>query len=160
MRDLGDRVRELVSRERFTDAQVRRLGPGAVPHLIEVFQTASGDLANRQRRKSLHALGVLGTDQAVDFLIATAENDAVEGWLQRAAVRSLGPARQPRAIAYLTSLLEKPDLGNRDNAVMALGHSDDPQATRALQQAAASDPDERLRRRARRSLSRTELDRG
>ena len=160
MRDLGDRVRELVSRERFADAQVRRLGQGAVPHLIEVFRTASGDLANRQRRKALHALGVLGTDQAVDFLIATAENDAIEGWLQRAAVRSLGPARQPRAVAYLTSLLEQPDLSRRDSAVMALGHSDDPQATRALERAVASEPDERIRQRARRSLSETERDRG
>jgi HEAT repeat protein len=160
VRDLGDWVRELVSRERVADTQVRRLGPGAVPHLIEVFQTASGDFADRQRRKALHALGVLGTDEAVDFLIATAENEAVEGWLQRAAVRSLGPARQPRAIAYLTSLLEKPDLGNRDNAIMALGHSDDPQATRALERAVASEPDERIRRRARRSLSETERDEG
>ena len=160
MRDLGGRVRELVGRERISDAQVRRLGPEAVPHLIEVFQRASGDLADRQRRKALHALGVLGTDEAVDFLIATAENDTVEGWLRRAAVRSLGSARQPGAVAYLTSLLEKPDLGDRDNAIMALGHSDDPQATRALQQAVASDPDERLRQRARRSLSETERDRG
>jgi HEAT repeat protein len=160
VRDPGERVRELVGRERLSDAQVRRLGPGAVPRLIEVFQTASGDLADRQRRKALHALGVLGTDEAVDFLIATAENDEVVGWLQRAAVRSLGLARQPRALTYLTSLLEKPDLGDRDNAIMALGHSDDPQATRALQQAVAAEPDERLRQRARRSLSQAERDRG
>ena len=105
MRDLGERVSELVSRERFSDAQVRRLGPRAVPHLIEVFQTASGDLANRQRRKALHALGVLGTEEAVDFLIATAENDAVEGWLQSAAVRSLGPARaaQGRGVSHVVA---------------------------------------------------------
>ena len=160
MRNLKERTRELVTRERFADAQVRRLGPGAVPHLIEIFQTASGDLGNRQRRRALHALGVLSTDEAVDFLIATAENDDVEGWLQRAAVRSLGPARQPRAVAYLTSLLEQPDLSRRDSAVMALGHSDDPQATRALERAAASEPDERIRRRARRSLSETERDEG
>ncbi len=160
MRDLRERASELVSRERFSDAEVRRLGPRAVPHLIEIFQTASGDLGNRQRRRALHALGVLGTEEAVDFLISTAENDAVEGWLQRAAVRSLGPAEQPRAVEYLTSLLEDPDLSNRDNAAMALGHSDDPRAVRALEKTAASDPDDRIRQRVRRSLSETERDEG
>lgn len=160
MRDLRERAVELVSRERFSDAQVRRLGPRAVPYLIEIFQTASGDLGNRQRRRALHALGVLGTEEAVDFLISTAESDAVEGWLQRAAVRSLGPAEQPRAVEYLTSLLEDQDLGNRDNAAMALGHSENPQAIRALEATAASDPDERIRRRVRRSLSQTERDGG
>lgn len=160
MRNLRERVRELVTRERVADAEVRRLGARAVPHLIEVFQTASGELGNRQRRLALYALGVLGTDEAVDFLIATAEDDAVEGWLQRAAVRSLGPAEQPRAVAYLTSLLERADLSNRQSAAMALEHSGDPRAIRALEEAAASDPDERIRQRVRKSLAETERDRG
>ena len=158
MRNLRERARELVSRERFSDAEARRLGPGAVPHLVEIFETASGDLANRQRRRTLHALGVLGTEEAVDFLISTAENDAVEGWLRQAAVRSLGPAEQPGAVEYLTSLLDDPDLVNRDNAAMALGRSGDPRAVRALERAADSDPDERIRQRVRRSLA--ERDRG
>jgi HEAT repeat protein len=160
VRDLRKRANKLVSRERFSDAEVRRLGPEGVPHLIDIFQTASGDLANRQRRKALHALGVLGTEEAVEFLISTAENDEVEGWLRRAAVRSLGPAEQPKAVEYLTSLLQALDLGSRDDATMALGHSEDPRAIRALRETAASDPDERIRQRARRNLPETERDEG
>ncbi len=148
MTNLQQEVEDLILREHFSDHDVVRLGPSAVPILITAFETASGSLRDRRRRRSLGALGILGTEQAVDFLIATSEDAAVEGWLRRAAVRSLGPARQPRAVAHLESLLEHPEIGVRNSAVMALGRSSDPAARRALERVRKTDADARIRRRS------------
>jgi HEAT repeat protein len=156
MNDLQQRVADLVVQEHFADDDVRQLGPEAVPMLIATFQEAAGALRDRKCSIALHALGILATDAAVQFLIATAENPEVEGWLRRAAVRSLGHAAHAQTLEYLASLLEHPNFSMRDNAVMALRHAATPRALQLLAHVHTADPDERIRRRAAQALGHTQ----
>jgi HEAT repeat protein len=152
MDQLRRQIEEMVAQEDLPDEEILGWGGEAVPILIEVFEQATGDLRDRMRRRALHALGVLGTDEAVDFLIRTAENPAVEGWLRRGAIRSLGYTGQPRAMDFLATALQDANFGVRSSAVMALGHADDARALARLEEAQSSDPDERIRRRSARAL--------
>jgi HEAT repeat protein len=130
-------IDDLLSRESVENREILQLGDGAVPLLIEAFETASGELKDRKRRRALHALGVLDEEHGVDFLIATAENPEVEKWLRRAAVRSLQFTQDPKALGFLESLLEHEESGFRKNAALALGH---PPASEGPQRAEDSLP--------------------
>lgn len=149
---LRHQAEQLVVLEHVEPGDFRALGPDGVPALIELFETATGDVRDRIRRRALYGLGVIGTRPAVEFLVTTAENDAVEEWLRHAAVRSLEPDTEPAALAYLVAMLDSSDFNVRKSAVLALGRSD---ATAARQRLAAvrdDDPDERLRAQAGRAL--------
>ena len=132
-------------RTNVTNDDLRRLGHGAVPVLIDIFLHDSTEWKDNKRRMSLHALGLLGDERAVEFLIATAENTDEEDWLRKAAVRSLGFAEHRKAIDYLGAMLDHPDFGFKQSAVTALGHSSNPESDRLLEKAKTID-DERIQR--------------
>jgi HEAT repeat protein len=125
---LESKIEDLLAREHVEDSKLLQLGQKAVPLLIEAFETASGELAERVKRRALYALGILGSDRAVGFLIEAAQNAQVDSWLRRAAVRSLGSSQHPEARTYLESLLGHPEAGLRKNAVLALNQGLEPQA--------------------------------
>ena len=91
-------IENLISRTNVSDDDLRQLGSGAVPILIDVFLHDTTEWNDNKRRMALHALGLLGSKRAVEFLIATAENAEEEDWLRRAAVRSLGYASRREAL--------------------------------------------------------------
>lgn len=137
-------IEDLLTRRIVTDDELRQLGQPAVPILIDIFQH---DTNEGRRRMALHALGLLGNKRAVEFLIATAENTDEEDWLRTAAVRSLGYAGRDQAFTYLESALDHEDFDFRKSALMALSHSDEPEALPLLEKAQADD-DERISERA------------
>jgi HEAT repeat protein len=132
--------------------EVRALGPQAVPAFIDVFTQSTGDDRERGCRLALCALGAFGTDEAVAFRIETTDNSKVGGWLRRKAVQSMRHTGHPDALVYLLRLSEHAHTRVRDAAVLALGDFEHLQARQALQQAAAEDADESIRKRAARLL--------
>lgn len=136
-------IEALLTKRITTDDELRRLGPSDVPILIDIFLHDTTDWNDEKRRMALHYLGLLGTKQAVEFLIATAENADEEDWLRTAAVRSLGYAGSDQALAYLESALDHEDFDFRKSALMALSHSNEPEARPLLEKAQAND-DERI----------------
>ena len=126
-------IESMLSRSSISDADFVRLGPGAVPVLIDVFHNDRSERRDGRRRMALHALGLLGGDQAVDFLIATAEDPEEEAWLRSAAVRSLGYANHPKSLDFLKATLRHPEYDFRKSAVLALTHSTDPEALAVLE---------------------------
>lgn len=136
-------VEDLLTRRVVTDDEIRQLGPSAVPVLIDIFLHDASESRDLKRRMALHYLGLLGGEQAVEFLITTAENANEEDWLRTAAVRSMGYARSDRTFAYLESALDHEDFDFRKSALMALGHSDEPEA-RPLLEKAQEDDDARI----------------
>lgn len=142
-------IEDLLIRRIVTDDELRRLGQSSVPVLIDIFRH---DTNEGRRRMALHALGLLGNKQAVEFLIATADDADEEDWLRTAAVRSLGYTGRDQALAYLESALDHEDFDFRKSALMALSHSEEPEARPLLEKAQADD-DERISERAGRLLA-------
>jgi HEAT repeat protein len=136
-------VEDLLTRRVVTDDEIRQLGPSAVPVLIDIFLHDTSGSRDLKRRMALHYLGLLGGEQAAGFLIATAENADEEDWLRTAAVRSLGYAGSAQSLVYLESALDNEDFDFRKSALMALSHSDEPEALPLLEKAKADD-DERI----------------
>ena len=136
-------IESLLVRRIVTDDELRQLGQPAVPILIDIFLHDTSGSRDLKRRMALHYLGLLGGEQAVEFLVTTAENADEEDWLRTAAVRSLGYAAGDRALAYLESALDHEDFDFRKSALMALSHSDEPEARPLLEKAQADD-DERI----------------
>jgi HEAT repeat protein len=142
-----EEIETLLVRTDVSDEELRQLGRRAVRVLIDIFRQDGSELRDRRRRMALHTLGLLGGKAAVEHLIATAEDAGEEGWLRRAALRSLGLAEDPRAVKYLRSRLDAEDFGVRKSAVLGLGVSPRPAARQALEEVRNSD-DPRLARQA------------
>lgn len=140
-------IETLLTRRVISDDEIRQLGQSAVPVLIDIFLHDTSHWRDKKRRMALHALGLLGSKRAVEFLITTAENADEEDWLRTAAVRSLGYASQDKALAYLESTLNHEDYDFKKSAVMALSHSTGPEVRQLLEKAHADD-DERIREHA------------
>jgi HEAT repeat protein len=145
--DLKQQVARLVTRENLLPDDIRQLDKRAVPILIDSFNTAEGDLKNLKCRQALLSLGVLGTEEAVEFMIATVENSEVDDWLRKSAVQFLGLSDNPKALVYLESVLSNPMFGFRKNAVLGLGVSKAPGAVKALRNIQKTEPDARIRSR-------------
>jgi HEAT repeat protein len=147
--NLKRQVEHIVTREHLLpdDVRIQQLDKKAVPVLIDAFKTAEGDFKNLKCRQSLLALGVLGTNEAVEFMIATAQNSEVDEWLRKSAVQCLGLSTNPKAMEFLESMLSHPKFGFRKNAMLGLGASKAPSALEALESAHDTEPDERLRQR-------------
>jgi HEAT repeat protein len=150
-------IEDLLLRTDITDDDLRRLGSGAVPVLIDIFLHDTTEWNDNKRRMALHTLGLLGNERAVEFLIATAGNTDEEDWLRKAAIRSLGYAGHRKALDYLGSLLDHPDYDFKKSALMALAHSPNPESDRLIEQATG---DERLCRQVARLRAREREDRG
>jgi HEAT repeat protein len=154
------KIEALFTQLAIKNEEIRALGPEAVPVLIQLFDQETSENQEWKRRVILSALGVLGSDAAVTFLIQTAENGEVAGWLRRKAVEALGRTRHPDALVYLIGLTIHPHARVRDAAVLALGYFDDPTAQRALVRVTAEEVDENIRARAERLLRTREVSPG
>lgn len=103
------------------------LGLVGVPRdaeLLESFvRTRDVDLTG----PAIRALGRLGTDEAVDVLIALLDQPTVDRWQ---AVESLGRSRNPRALPWLRKLLVDPEL--RESAANGLAEFGGEDAVAAL----------------------------
>jgi HEAT repeat protein len=150
-------IEDLLSRTDITDDDLRQLGRSAVPALIDIFLNDTTEWNDNKRRMALHALGLLGNERAIEFLIATAENADEEDWLRKAAIRSLGYASHQKALDYLKSVLDHPEYDFKKSAVMALAHSTNPESDRLMEEAT---DDERVRRQVARLRAREQEDRG
>ena len=146
-------IDELFRKRVVTDDDIRQLGARAVPVLIDMFEHDESSAREWKCRLALHALGVLGTEKAIEFLLKTADNGEVPGWLRRQAVESMGLARDSAAFAYLARLAQEHHHARvRHAAVVALGRIATPQARGILEQVATKDDDESIRERAQRLL--------
>ena len=145
-------IEALLSRKDVTDDELRQLEPSDAPILMDIFLHDQTEWNAWKRRTALRALGLLGSEQAVELLIEAAENPEIEDRWREAAVRSLGPANRPKALSYLESLVDRPDFGFRKSAIIALTDSGSPRAHQILERIQASDPDARIRERAAESL--------
>lgn len=126
-------IEELLRNPQASDEELRALGPGAVARLVEILHAEREGWADDLLRASLRALGVLGTKKAVAALIAASEDPAVPAWLQRAAVRELGPSARAEVVAHLREMLDGGDLAVAKSAAAALALSPRPEARAALE---------------------------
>jgi len=150
-------IEELFLKRSVTDQEMRDLGPDAVTVLIDMFKHDESPEREWKCRLSLHALGVLGTEKAIGFLIDSADNNRVPGWLRRQAVESMGLTHSPASFAYLSQLAqEHPHDRVRDTAVLALGRIATSPAISILEQVATGDEDASIRERAQRLLQSNE----
>ena len=141
-------IEALLSRKDVTRRDLQRLTPADAPVIMDIFLHDQTPWNERKRRTALQALGVIDGEQAVELLSAVAENPAVEMWLREAAVRSLADVHDATAFTYLESMAQHPDFGFRKSAITALADAAAPNARQVLEQVQATDPDERIRRRA------------
>jgi HEAT repeat protein len=127
-----DEIERLLTHRYVSDEDLLGLGRGAVPILIDIYQNDRSEWREGRRRMALYTLGLLGGRKAVDFLIATAEDPAEEGWLRKAAIRSLGYTKDPRSINFLEATLRHPEYDFQKSAVLGLTHSDASKAQKIL----------------------------
>jgi len=119
----------------------------------------SGDYVERLIRFSLHhpvpsippmaaeTLGQIGDKRAVEPLMEMLSTSEEPGLLE-AAAEALGRLKDDRAVPALHALLQRGTLPARMNAVVALGRIGGDEASRVLEEVAASDPSERVREEA------------
>lgn len=126
-------IEERLRNPHASDDELRALGPGAVPALVEILHAEHEGWADDLLRASLRALGVLATQKAVAALIEASADPAVPAWLQRAALRELGSSDRPEVIAHLREMLESGELAVAKSAAAALALSRRPEARAALE---------------------------
>jgi HEAT repeat protein len=95
-----------------------------------------GDSSWSVRMTAADALGRSGSPEALEALVGALADD--QRFVRDSAVKSLSPAKSPRATAALIARLEKdPDLSARQEAALALGELKDPAAAPVLRKALA-----------------------
>jgi HEAT repeat protein len=128
-------IEELLRNPHASDDELRALGAGAVPTLVEILHAEHEGWADDLLRASLRALGVLATQKAVAALIAASEDPSVPAWLQRAALRELGSSDRREVVDHLREMLNGGDLAVAKSAAAALILSPRPEARAALEEA-------------------------
>ncbi|MBX3269563.1 MAG: HEAT repeat domain-containing protein [Sandaracinaceae bacterium] len=142
-----ERVRQMLSGIEHTpsDADWRRLGDGALPVLIELYQDTREPPYVRLR--AVGATGAFPRAAVRTFLLAVARAPGQNDLLVREAVVTLARAFGPAAIDDLAPFLAHDEVVVRDGAVRALGRIGTPAARAALRARQPHEPDGVVRER-------------
>jgi HEAT repeat protein len=113
---------------------------------------ALGDGNHLVRSRAAEALGKVGTDAAVDPLIAIMKQPQEDRDVRARTAEALGRLRAAQAVEPLSLALDDIVWRVRYQAVIALGLIADPAAQTALEDAVRYDPDFRVREAAQSAL--------
>ena len=126
-----------------TDADWRRLGDGALPVLIDLFNSPAEPAFVRLR--ALGATGAFPRPAVRTFLLAAARVEHQHDLLVREAVVTLARAFGAAAVRDLLPFLSHPEVVVRDATARSLGRIGGAQAIRALRARLALEHDEGVR---------------
>lgn len=128
-----------------TLAQIRALGPSAVPMLIALHDDAQ--VIQPVRLRAVQAMGAFATPEARTFLLRVIADPAESPVVVRRATAALAQSQGASAIPQISGLLTSQERAIREGAIEALGGIGTAAARQALVEHQAQETDAALRAR-------------